>query len=154
MKSAFLAVPVLCGTFLYAQGPGFHGHASGTPPTPAQIAQNQTNRLTRFFNLNSGQESTVLGILTTAETQVVALRTQIQPLHATLVAAVKANNPTQINATVQQISGLQEQIESLQAVAAGQIYATVLTQAQQGQITNGLGPLMEMGGGIGFRGHP
>jgi hypothetical protein len=153
MKSAFLAVPLLCGTFLYAQGPGFHRNASGTPPTPAQIAQNQTNRLTRFFNLNSTQESAVLGILTAEETQVVTLRTEIQPLHTTLVAAIKANNPTQINAMVQQISGLQEQIEAHHALAAGQIYATVLTSAQQAQLSNGLGPLMDVGG-VGFRGRP
>jgi hypothetical protein len=153
MKSAFLAVPLLCGTFLYAQGPGFHRNASGTPPTPAQIAQNQTNRLTRFFNLNSTQESAVLGILTAEETQVVTLRTEIQPLHTTLVAAIKANNPTQINAMVQQISGLQEQIEAQHALAAGQIYATVLTSAQQAQLSNGLGPLMDVGG-VGFRGRP
>src|SRR5580658_5578500 len=141
MKSVFLALPLLCGAFLYAQGPGFHRNASGTPPTPAQIAQNQTNRLTRFFNLYSNQEAAVLGILTAAETQVVTLRTEIQPLHTTLVAAVKANNPTQINSTLQQISGLQEQIEAQHALAAGQIYATVLTAAQQEQIAHGLGPL-------------
>jgi len=151
MKSVFLAFPLLCGALAYAQGPGFHGNASGTPPTPAQMAQNQTNRLTRFFNLNSTQESAVLGILTTAETQVVTLRAGLKPLHMTLVAAVKANNPNQINSTLQQISGLQQQIESLQAVAAGQIYATVLTAAQQGQIANGLGPLLDVGG-VGLRG--
>ena len=153
MKSVFLAVPLLCGTFLYAQGPGFHRNASGTPPTPAQIAQNQTNRLTRFFSLNSNQENAVLGILTAEETQVVTLRTEIQPLHTTLVAAIKANNPTQINAAVQQISALQEQIEAQHALAAGQIYATVLSSAQQAQLANGLGPLMDVGG-PGFRGHP
>ncbi len=150
MKSAFLAVPLLCGSFLFAQGPGFYGHANGTPPTPAQIAQNETTRLTRFFNLTSTQQTTVLGILTTSETQIVTLRSEIQPLQTTLVAAIKANNPTQITAALQQISPLQEQVQALQAGAAGQIYATVLTSTQQAQITNGLGPLM--GGGGGFRG--
>ena len=151
MKSAFLAIPLLCGALAFAQGPGFHRNESATPLTPAQIAQNQTNRLTRFFSLNSSQESAVLGILTNVETQMVTLRTGMKPLHTSLVAAVKANNPTQINATLQQISGLQQQIESLQAVAAGQIYATVLTSAQQALIANGLGPLMDVGG-VGLRG--
>jgi hypothetical protein len=152
MKSALLSIPLLCGTFLYAQGPGFHGN--GTPPTPAQIAQNETTRLTRFFNLTSTQQSAVLGILTNSETQIVALRTQIQPLRATLTTAIKANNSGQINATLQQISPLEEQVQAAQASAAGQIYATVLTSTQQAQIANGLGPLMGgMGGGGGFRGH-
>jgi hypothetical protein len=152
MKSAFLAVPLFCGAILFAQGPGFQGHGNGTPPTPAQIAQNETVRLTRFFNLNSTQQTAVLGILTTAEGQIVTLRAQIQPLRTTLVAAIKANNSGQITAALQQISPLQEQVEALQAGAAGQIYATVLSSAQQAQIANGLGPLM--GGGGGFRGRP
>jgi hypothetical protein len=153
MKSAFLAVPLFCGTFLFAQGPGWHGHGSDTPPTPAQIAQDETNRLTKFFSLTSTQQSAVLAILTSSETQIVALRTQIQPLRTSLTAAIKANNSGQINATLQQISPLEEQIQAAQAGAAGQIYATVLTSTQQAQLTNGLGPLMggPMGGG-GFRG--
>jgi hypothetical protein len=151
MKSAFLAVPLLCGTFLYAQGPGWHGHASGTPPTPGQIAQNETNRLTKFFNLTSTQQGEVLAILTAAETKIATLRTDIQPLETSLVAAVKANNSSQINSILLQISPLQEQIQALHAGSAGQIYATVLTPTQQAQITHGLGPLM---GGGGFRGRP
>jgi hypothetical protein len=153
MKSAFLAIPLLCGTFLFAQGPGFHGNGSGTPPTPGQIAQNETTRLTRFFNLNSTQQSAVLGILTTAQGKIATLRTEIQPLRTTLTAAIKANNPNQIAATLQQISPLQEQIEVIQDGAAGEIYATVLSSSQQAQIGNGVGPLLGGGGG-GFRGRP
>jgi hypothetical protein len=151
MKYVLLAAPMLIGAVLFAQGPGarrnFNG-AAGTPPTPAQIAQRETNRLTRFFSLTSTQQSTVLGILTTADTQVAALQTQIQPLRAALPAAIKANNPAQINSTLQQISPLQQQMESIRAVAAGQIYATVLTASQQGQVANGLGPLLGQGGGF------
>ena len=109
--------------------------------------------MTKFFSLTSTQQSAVLAILTSSETQIVALRTQIQPLRTSLTAAIKANNSGQINATLQQISPLEEQIQAAQAGAAGQIYATVLTSTQQAQLTNGLGPLMggPMGGG-GFRG--
>jgi hypothetical protein len=155
MKSFLLSVSLLFSSVAFAQGQGFHRNAangSTTPPTPAQMAQNQTNHLTKFFSLTSTQQTAVLGILTPADTQIAALRTQIQTLRTTLVAAVKANNPTEINSTLAQISPLQQQIESLQAVAAGQIYATVLTPAQQGQLTNGLGPLMGFGpGGFGGR---
>ena len=147
MKSMLLTLP-LCFGLVFAQGPRFHRDAasSGTPPTPAQMAQNQTNRLTRFFNLSSTQQSAVLGILTTSDTQISAIRTQIQPLRANLVAAVKANNPTQITAALEALAPLQQQIASLQANSAGQIYATVLNSSQQAQIPNGLGPLMGFGG--------
>ncbi len=135
----------------FAQGPGFHGRAqSGTPPTPQQMAQNETNRLTRFFSLSSTQQSAVLTILTTADSQIASLRTSIQPLRANLVAAVKANNSDQITSALTALAPLQQQIASLQANAAGQIYATVLNSTQQGQIPNGLGPLMGMGFGGRF----
>jgi hypothetical protein len=125
--------------------------AQASTLAPAQIAQEETNRLTRFFSLSSSQ-SAVLGILTTADTQVQALQAQIQPLRTSLVAAIKANNATQINSILLQISPLQEQIDSARAVAAGQIYATVLSSTQQAQIPNGLGPLLGGGGPGGFRG--
>lgn len=155
MKSVRLIIPMLIGAAVYAQGPGPRqsGSAGSTPLTPAQIAQNETNRLTRFFNLTTPQQSAVLGILTSVDTQAEGLQTQIQPLRATLVTAIKANNASQINSTLMQISTLQEQVDSLRANAAGQIYATVLTTAQQAQITNGLGPLMGGGPRGGFRGH-
>jgi len=140
---------------LFAQGPrGFGRDSSGgtfTPPTPAQMAQNETNRLTKFFTLNASQESTVLGILTTANTQIQAIGTQIQPLRTTLVAAIKANNTAQISSTLTQMSGLQEQEQVLRANAAALIYATVLNSSQQAQVGTGLGPLMGMGGGFGGR---
>jgi hypothetical protein len=152
MKTVFLTLSILFGV-VYAQGQGFHRNAStpSTPPTPAQMAQNQTNHLTKFFSLNSSQESAVLGILTTSDTQIAALRTQIQPLHTNLVAAIKANNTNQITTVLGEIAPLQQQIEALEASTAGQIYATVLTSTQQAQIPNGLGPLMGMGMGFGGR---
>lgn len=147
MKSVFLTLPLFFGA-LYAQGQGFHHYAAsgGTPPTPAQMAQNQTNHLTKFFSLTTAQQNAVLGILTNSDTQVSGLRSQIQPLHQTLVTAIKANNTAQITSTLQQIAPLQEQVESIQANAAAQIYAQ-LTAQQQSQIPNGLGPLMGMGFG-------
>jgi molybdopterin-biosynthesis enzyme MoeA-like protein len=147
MKSVLLTLPLFLAA-LYAQGQGFHRNATGggTPPTPTQMAQNQTNHLTKFFNLTTQQQSTVLGILETSDTQIATLRTQIKPLHQTLVTAIKANNTTNVATTLQQISTLQLQVETLQATAAAQIYAQ-LNQQQQSQIPNGLGPLMGFGFG-------
>ena len=143
-------IVLTAGTALYAQGPG--GPGPRTPPTPAQQAQRQTDGLTRFFTLNAGQQSTVLGILTNAETQAQALSSQMQPLHATLTAAIKSNNQGLIGSTLLQISNLQEQEQVIRANAAGQIYTTVLDATQQAQVGDGLGPLMSGGPGPGGRG--
>lgn len=143
----------IAGSALYAQPARRMANATPpTPPTPAQIAQRETDRLTRFFTLNAGQQSTVLGILTNEETQLQGLASQIQPLRTALTAAIKSNSQGMISSTLLQLSNLQEQEEVLRANAAGQIYATVLSAAQQAQVGNGLGPLMGGGPGFGGRG--
>jgi hypothetical protein len=145
-----ITVVLIAGSALYAQRP--HDRANATPPTPAQIAQHETDRLTRFFTLSAGQESTVLGILTTEETQLQALAPQAQTLRTALTAAIKANSQGQISSTLLQLSNLQEQEAVVRANGAGQIYATVLNATQQAQVGNGLGPLMGGGPGPGGRG--
>jgi len=148
-----ITIVLIAGSALYAQRP--NGRARTVPPTtptPSQIAQRDTDRLTRFFTLNAGQQSAVLGILTTAETQIQAITPQIKTLRTTLTAAIKANNQGTISSTLLQISQLQEQEEVIRANAAGQIYATVLNTAQQTQVGNGLGPLTGGGSGRGGRG--
>jgi hypothetical protein len=145
-----ITIVLIAGSALYAQRP--RARTNGTPPTPAQIAQRDTDRLTRFFTLNAGQQSAVLGILTTVETQVQAITPQIKTLRTTLTAAIKVNNQSQISSTLLQLSQLQEQEEVIRANAAGQIYTMVLNTAQQTQVGNGLGPLMSRGPGFGGRG--
>jgi septal ring factor EnvC (AmiA/AmiB activator) len=145
-----LTIILIAGSALYAQRAGRGVNA--TPPTPAQIAQRETDRLTRFFSLTEGQPATVLEILTNVETQLQALTPQIQTLRTTLTTAIKANNQSQISSTLLQLSNLQEQEAVVRANAAGQIYATVLNAAQQAQVGNGLGPLMGGGAGPGGRG--
>jgi hypothetical protein len=151
-----MSILVIAGGVSYAQpqrGFGQRGDG-GTPPTPAQIAQRETNRLTVFFTLTTAQQSTVLGILTMADTQIQTIAAQIHPLRTTLVAAIKADNKDQITSTVQQISNLQQQEQVIRADVAGQIYTTVLTATQQAQVGTGLGPLMEGGPGFGGFGGP
>jgi len=143
-------IVLIAGSALYAQRPG--RGANATPPTPAQIAQRETDRLTRFFTLTAGQPAAVLGILTNVETQLQALTPQIKTLRTALTTAIKANNQSQISSTLLQLSNLEEQEQVIRANAAGQIYATVLNAAQQAQVGNGLGPLMGIGPGPGGRG--
>jgi hypothetical protein len=142
-----LTIVLIAGSVLYGQRPNRRNTA---PPTPAQLAQRETNRLTRFFTLDTAQQSAVLGILTTAETQLQALTPQIQPLRTTLMAAIKSSNSQGvIGSTLLQISNLEEQEQVIRANAASQIYTTVLNATQQGQVGNGLGPLMNGGPGAG-----
>jgi len=151
-----MTIALIVGSVVYAQPPQSPGFPDGsvTPPTPAQMAQLETDRLTRFFQLTPPQQTAVLGILTTANTQLEPLSAQIKPLRATLTAAIKSNNQGLISSTLQQLSTLQEQEQVIRAKVAGQIYATVLTSAQQAQVGTGLGPLMRDGPGRGrFGGH-
>jgi hypothetical protein len=148
-----LAISVIAGGLVYAQPPRRFGRdATGTktPATPAQVAQRETDRLTRFFMLTPAQQATVLGILTPEVTELQALNAQMKPLRTTLETGIRANNQSQISATAQQLSIFEEQAQVLRANTAGQIYATVLTAAQQAQLGTGLGPLL--GGGAGFGG--
>jgi Spy/CpxP family protein refolding chaperone len=146
-----MTIALIAGSILYAQPPQSPVVSGGdvTPPTPAQMAQHETDRLTQFFQLTPPQQTAVLGILTTANTQVQPLTAQIKPLRGTLTAAIKSNNQGLISSTLQQLSNLQEQKQLIRAKVAGQIYATVLTSAQQAQVGTGLGPLMREGPGRG-----
>ena len=96
----------------------------------------------------------MLGILTTADTQLQALTPQMLPLRTALTAAIKSNNQAVISSTLVQISNLQEQEQVIRANAAGQIFTTVLTSTQQSQVGTGLGPLMGGGPGPGRFGGP
>lgn len=138
MKGVIVALALLFGTVAWA-----HDRASTrVVATPAEMAQRQTNHLTRFFSLTSDQRNKVLGILTNADTQAATMRDRIRPLRANLSAEIKGNQPDQINATLHQLAPLQEKVESARAVAAGEIYATVLNPQQRQQLTNGVGPLL------------
>jgi hypothetical protein len=138
MKGATLALAVLFGTGLWAH----NENAARTANTPSEMAQRQTDHLTKFFNLTSNQQSEVKGILTSADKKAFSVRDQIRPLRQNLTAEIKANEPNQIRATLHEMMPLQEKVESIHAVAAGQIYANVLDPAQQGQLQNGLWPLL------------
>jgi hypothetical protein len=151
-----MTIALIAGSILYAQPPQSQGSSGGavTLPTPAQMAQHETDRLTRFFRLTPPQQTAVLAILTTANAQLQPLTAQVKPLRAALTAAVKSNNQGLISSTLQQLSKLQEQEQVIRAKVAGQIYATVLTSDQQAQVGTGLGPLMHEGPGRGrFGGH-
>jgi Spy/CpxP family protein refolding chaperone len=145
-----MKIALIASSILYGQPPHSRSFGGGAiASSPEQMAQHETDRLTRFFQLTAPQQAAVLGILTASNTQLQPLTEQIKPLRATLTAAIKSNNQALISSTLKQLSTLQEQRQVIRANAAGQIYATVLTAAQQAQTGTGLGPLMRWGPGQG-----
>jgi len=158
MNKKFLVLPLLTAAMLCAQGPRGFGRAaaSTTPPTPAQIAQNDVNRLTKLLTLTPPQQTTILGILTTAITSLQANASALQTGRASLVAAIKANTAATnaaTDATIEsiliQMSPLQEKQDVIRYEAAAAVWAQ-LTSTQQALVTN----VMSLfgGGGPGFRG--
>lgn len=136
MKSSLLLVPVVVGSMLAATGASAaERYQSGPAETPrtAKIAQAQTRRIAKSFNLNQSQSDSVLGIMTKADMQTQSLRQQLKPMRATLKNQIESNQPDRIAATLQQMSPLQLQAESIRAAAAAKIYATVLTPSQRQQ---------------------
>jgi Spy/CpxP family protein refolding chaperone len=130
---------------LGAQGRGFGGGGSLTPPTPAQTIQNEVNRLTRFFNLTSSQVTEVTKILTTEQACLQGDSTNLQTAREALVTAIKAGNSGNISAAIATLTSLQAAQETCRATAEAAIYAD-LTPTQQALVGSGLGPL---GGGGG-----
>jgi len=158
MTKKFLILPLLAASLVCAQGPrGFNrAGASTVPTTPAQAAQNIVNRLTKALTLSTGQQSTILGILTTALTNLQSNATTLQTDRTNLIAAVKANNTGTISSLLTAMSPLQEQQEVIRYNAAAAIYAD-LNSTQQATVNNVLS-LVEGGGfggpGMGRRGPP
>ncbi len=116
MKGVIVALAVLFGTVRWARD-----RSARAAATPAQMAQRQTDRLTKVFNLSADQQGKVLGIFTNADRRAAMLRDRIHPLRANLSAEIKGNQPDQINATLHQLAPLQEKVESARAIAAGKI---------------------------------
>ena len=145
MMQRLIAIVGIAGGILTAEGPRASGPETATRPIPVQMAQRETDRLTRFFTLTTAQQSAVLGILTTANTQLQPIASQIRPLRTTLTEAIKSGNQGLISSTLAQISDLRAQTQLIRSKAASQIYTTVLTATQQAQVGKGLGPLMGRG---------
>jgi Spy/CpxP family protein refolding chaperone len=106
------------------------------------------NMLTRSLGLDATQQGKVHTILADAQLSSQAIRDQLKPLRASLLAAIKANDSAQIEALHQQISPLQQQLDVIRSKASAQIYAA-LSPDQQTKVGNAIGMLM--GGGFGPR---
>ena len=135
------AIALMMATALSAQPP-----AGRRDPS-----QRLENMLTRALTLNATQQGQVHTILADAQVQSQGLRDQLKPLRSSLIGAIKANDNAQIESLQQQISPLQQQLDTIRSKAAAQIYA-VLTPDQQAKVGNAIGMLM--GSGFGPRLRP
>jgi hypothetical protein len=161
MKARFLVVALTMATALMAQGPGGGGFRRDaltppTPPTAAELVTREVNFLTKFFGLTGNQPTQVTTILTTEQSCLAGNTTALQTARAALVTAIKSGSETNIAAAIAGIHTVEAAQDTCRATAAGAIYTTVLTSAQQMKIANGLGPLLGGGGfarGGGPHGH-
>jgi Spy/CpxP family protein refolding chaperone len=149
MRMRFLALPLVIAGAMFGQG----STSTTTPPDPTARMEQM---LTRVLQLDAGQQSQVHTILSDLKLANQGLGGQLSTLRKSLLDAVKANDPNQIDALTQQIAGLDQQLSANRAKAAGKIYA-ILTDSQRGVVGQGLGMLMGSGGpggpgGFGGRG--
>jgi hypothetical protein len=153
MKVRYLVLPMILAGVLSAQpGRGFRG--SLTPPTAQDLVNLQVSFLTKFFSLTPSQVTDVTGFLTTEQTCLAANTTNAKSAREGLVAAIKLNNPTNISAALGTLSTVQAAQETCRATAAAAIYADLNQPGQQAKVGNGLGPLLDGGGGPHFGPHP
>jgi hypothetical protein len=139
---------MILAELLGAQGARIPAGPSLTPLTPAQLVQNEINRLTKYFGLSSTQVGEVTTILTTEQTCLQGDSTNFETAREALVTAIKSGNSGSISAAIAMLTSLQAAQETCHATGAAAIYAD-LNSTQQAKLGSGLGPLL---GGGGFTG--
>jgi hypothetical protein len=161
MKLRFLIVPVLMTGAAFGQGPGSPRGNAGTPPTPPTAEQLATGRATmiaRFLRLDSAATTSLVnalagasGPLTTAETTLVTLTTQLRT-DSKAVATAIAGGTTANTAAVDADNA---KIYDAKAAAAVAVVADLKSMGLWAGLTanqqNGVVQLL-LGGGQGFGG--
>jgi Spy/CpxP family protein refolding chaperone len=138
--TTFLFTSAFATSFLLAQ-------ATRTPPTPATLAQQRVNRLTKLLTLTTAQQGQALTIFTNELTANATPEASIKTTRQNLAAAVQANNTGEISTDSGEIGTLTGQLVLSEASANAAFYL-ILTPAQQTQYNN----LHEMGMGGGAGG--
>src|SRR5580704_6664648 len=126
--------------------------ATHTPPSPATMAQQRVNRLTKMLTLNSTQQGQALTIFTTEFTADATTHTSLKTARENLTNAVQTNNTGEIASVSAQIGTLEAALVQSDATANAQFYQ-ILNSTQQTQYNNlhmmGFGG-PDMGGMRGF----
>jgi Spy/CpxP family protein refolding chaperone len=124
-----------------------------TPPSPATLAQQRVNRLTKLLTLTSEQQTTALMIFTNELTADATTEASIKAARQNLATAVQADNTGDISNLSTQVGNLTATLVQSDATANAAFYH-LLTPTQQTQYNNlhgmGMGGPMGMGGMRGF----
>ena len=126
-----------------------------TPPTPATIAQNQVNRLTKLLTLTSTQQTEALQYFLAAANANATVQTNLQTARQSLNTAVQTNNSAAITQAANSIGTYTAEATANNAMANAQLYL-ILTPTQQAVFTafqgRGFGGFGGGGPGPRFRG--
>jgi Spy/CpxP family protein refolding chaperone len=164
MKKSLLklfAVSAMATSLMLGQNPGTPGNSSGTPPTPADMAQRRVNMLTTVLGLTTAQQQQASTIFTNMATAEATLRASMKAAHQTLNDAVKTNNLAAIDQASTAIGNLTAQSTSTSAKARAAFYQ-ILTADQQAKLSQmqsqghgfgGPGGWRRGAGAAGFGGH-
>src|ERR1700751_5009498 len=95
----FLLSSVVATSFALAQ-------RSGTPPTPAEIAQRRVNFLTTQLGLSTAQQQQATTIFTSSATAAATVRDSMKTARQSLSDAVKSNSTSAIDQIATTIGGL------------------------------------------------
>jgi Spy/CpxP family protein refolding chaperone len=101
-----------------------------TPPDPATIAKMRVNRLAAELKLTDAQQTSAVGIFTTAIASEQSVQTQLQTNHTSLAAAIKSNNTATIDQLSTAAGTLQGQLAAIEGKAEAAFYA-LLTAEQK-----------------------
>lgn len=116
---------VLCCGLAYAQT-----STAPTPPTPAEMASHQVQRLTEFLSLSTEEQAEATTLYTAAETAVANDRSSMEAARAALVSAIESNDASAISSAATQIGTLMAQQQQAIATAEAGLYK-VLNSDQQ-----------------------
>jgi Spy/CpxP family protein refolding chaperone len=124
-----------------------------TPPTPAQMAQHQVQRLTTLLSLTSEQQTEALTIFTNSAIANATVHTNMKTAQTALKTAIEANDAATINTTATGIGVLEGQLTANTSLADAAFYA-ILTADQKTKFAALGGRSGFGGGGFGpqFRG--
>jgi Spy/CpxP family protein refolding chaperone len=101
-----------------------------TPPTPAQTAQHQVQRLTTLLSLTSEQQTEAITIFINSATANTTVHTNMKTAQTALKTAIESNDTATINTTATGIGVLEGQLTANTALADAAFY-NLLTADQK-----------------------
>jgi Spy/CpxP family protein refolding chaperone len=114
-----LSFALLAASLAFAQ--------TGTPPSPATIAQMRVNQLSHTLNLTDAQKASALSIFTAAITSAQTLQDSLRTNHQSLADAIKSNNTASINTLSAAAGVIEGNLMAINAKADAAFYQLLTT---------------------------